>query len=300
MYNCASKKYSIYNVQIKLQDINYKNWLGAEQLTSHYLNQCWPRSLLSLFRAWLIDKFLLAWSFKFWIFQNRIYNKMKWNSACLTDCSMLLLCNSELIMNVNSSISHAVYECFSLVTPVLTILLHVYIGDGCTCAIFSMQRAGLVPCILIGQTMKRTMGDPNIQWLKVVRLLFVAVTWNMMISIYYFETYFTETEEVNHSFMIKKLVKLIKELTELAIYIKYFILETNISRLLIMQWCVLQDKGAQQKRCPIPSLIARFMGPTCGPSGAYRSQVGPMLAPWTLLSGLPCLYAMDNHLLLSF
>ena len=29
--------------------------------------------------------------------------------------------------------------------------------------------------------------------------------------------------------------------------------------------------------------MARFMGPTWGPSGA--DQVGPMLAPWTLLSG---------------
>ena len=32
-------------------------------------------------------------------------------------------------------------------------------------------------------------------------------------------------------------------------------------------------------------LIARFVGPTWGPSGADRTQVGPMLAPWTLLSG---------------
>ena len=32
-------------------------------------------------------------------------------------------------------------------------------------------------------------------------------------------------------------------------------------------------------------LIARFMGPTWGTSGADRAQVGPMLAPWTLLSG---------------
>ena len=31
-------------------------------------------------------------------------------------------------------------------------------------------------------------------------------------------------------------------------------------------------------------LIARFMGPTWGPSGADRTQVGPMLGPWTLLS----------------
>ena len=28
-----------------------------------------------------------------------------------------------------------------------------------------------------------------------------------------------------------------------------------------------------------------LMGPTWGPSGADRTQVGPMLAPWTLLSG---------------
>ena len=31
--------------------------------------------------------------------------------------------------------------------------------------------------------------------------------------------------------------------------------------------------------------IARFMGPTWGPSGANRTQVGPRLAPWFLLSG---------------
>ena len=34
------------------------------------------------------------------------------------------------------------------------------------------------------------------------------------------------------------------------------------------------------------SLIARFMGPTWGPSGADRTQVGPMSATWTLLSGM--------------
>ena len=34
-----------------------------------------------------------------------------------------------------------------------------------------------------------------------------------------------------------------------------------------------------------PTLITRFMGPTCGPSGADRTQVGPMLAPANLLSG---------------
>ena len=34
------------------------------------------------------------------------------------------------------------------------------------------------------------------------------------------------------------------------------------------------------------SLIVRFVGPTWGPSGAHRTQVGPMLVPSTLLSGL--------------
>ena len=33
------------------------------------------------------------------------------------------------------------------------------------------------------------------------------------------------------------------------------------------------------------TLITRFMGPTWGPSRANRTQVGPMLAPWILLSG---------------
>ena len=35
----------------------------------------------------------------------------------------------------------------------------------------------------------------------------------------------------------------------------------------------------------IVSQIARFMGPTWGPPGSCWSHMGPMLAPWTLLSG---------------
>ena len=31
---------------------------------------------------------------------------------------------------------------------------------------------------------------------------------------------------------------------------------------------------------------AKFMGPTWGPPGSCRPQMGPMLAPWTLLSGV--------------
>ena len=36
----------------------------------------------------------------------------------------------------------------------------------------------------------------------------------------------------------------------------------------------------------ISPMIARFMGPTWGPPGSCLPQMGPMLAPWTLLSGI--------------
>ena len=47
---------------------------------------------------------------------------------------------------------------------------------------------------------------------------------------------------------------------------------------------------------PVTSLIARFMGPTWDPSGADRTQVGPMLTPWTLLSGVVLVVLKFNSL----
>ena len=41
-------------------------------------------------------------------------------------------------------------------------------------------------------------------------------------------------------------------------------------------------------------LKKRYMGPTWGPPGADRTQVGPMLAPWILLSGT-CITTMLTH-----
>ena len=43
------------------------------------------------------------------------------------------------------------------------------------------------------------------------------------------------------------------------------------------------------------TLIATFMGPTWGPSVAERTQVGPMLAPWTLLSGNITALMLGKH-----
>ena len=45
------------------------------------------------------------------------------------------------------------------------------------------------------------------------------------------------------------------------------------------------DRATRGASWKYTTLISRFMGPTWGPSGADRTQVGPMLAPWTLLSG---------------
>ena len=40
------------------------------------------------------------------------------------------------------------------------------------------------------------------------------------------------------------------------------------------------------QKVKISSQIARFMGPTWGPPGSCWPQMGPILAPWTLLSGV--------------
>ena len=45
-----------------------------------------------------------------------------------------------------------------------------------------------------------------------------------------------------------------------------------------------------------PSQIARSMGPTCHPPGSCRPQVGPMLAPWNLLSGIRCTLSLNTSL----
>ena len=51
--------------------------------------------------------------------------------------------------------------------------------------------------------------------------------------------------------------------------------------------------GHKGARVLLPALITRFIGPTWGTSGADRTQVGPMLDPWTLLSEW-CLLSVDS------
>ena len=52
------------------------------------------------------------------------------------------------------------------------------------------------------------------------------------------------------------------------------------------RFCTYYDGSAVMKRAVMKSQIAGSMGPMWGLPGADRTQVGPMLAPWTLLSGM--------------
>ena len=56
----------------------------------------------------------------------------------------------------------------------------------------------------------------------------------------------------------------------------------------VMAYSMMLMKFAALSCCQrsVTSQITRFMGPTWGPPGSCRPQVGPMLASWTLLSGM--------------
>ena len=60
----------------------------------------------------------------------------------------------------------------------------------------------------------------------------------------------------------------------------------SLSRLFYMYTIVLSHQ-LSLLLFVITYLIARFMGPTWGQHGVDRTQMGPMLAPWTLLYALP-------------
>ena len=65
--------------------------------------------------------------------------------------------------------------------------------------------------------------------------------------------------------------------------------QTTRERTCFVPSCIRQESNEGMNSCgsDLPSipLIARFMGPSWGPSGPTGSQVGPMSAPLTLLSG---------------
>ena len=56
------------------------------------------------------------------------------------------------------------------------------------------------------------------------------------------------------------------------------IFHINLLAIIVISLLLLNTDSAFQ--------ITKFMGPTWGPPGSCRPQMGPMLAQWTLLSGL--------------
>ena len=58
---------------------------------------------------------------------------------------------------------------------------------------------------------------------------------------------------------------------------------------------IIQKKETTAAIIQLASLTAIFMVPRWGPAGADRTQVGPMLVPWTLLSGLSYISNSNGH-----
>ena len=63
----------------------------------------------------------------------------------------------------------------------------------------------------------------------------------------------------------------------------YFV--RNVSGIIVTRLCWSNHQWWLHQH----SQITRIIGPTWGPPGSCRPQMGPMLAPWTLLSGLSLL-----------
>ena len=68
-------------------------------------------------------------------------------------------------------------------------------------------------------------------------------------------------------------------------FVMTHILQYKLAHGMYLKWTPCRFVECQWVNTIIPTPTARFMEPRWGPSGADRTQVGPMLAPWTLLSG---------------
>ena len=83
----------------------------------------------------------------------------------------------------------------------------------------------------------------------------------------------------------------VKEWRYLSIAMNWFLYAWNVENILQQSWTICEKVGkcslintlaAQWGQTP---QIARSIWPTWGPPGSCRPQMGPMVAPWTLLAG---------------
>ena len=78
--------------------------------------------------------------------------------------------------------------------------------------------------------------------------------------------------------------------------IKIFIVQNALWNVVWEIVAILLRSYCDKHPYPGHTLIARIMGPTWGPPGSCRPQVGPILAPWTLLSGYISVYQYSKYL----
>ena len=112
--------------------------------------------------------------------------------------------------------------------------------------------------------------------------------WNALYALLFEKQYIkSRTFNDKNRWIIKKVMVLKKLLPHLATRGTYSPgFEGAMKRDVSKQWCVIQWCASRgwfiAHENWTSCLRARFMGPTWGPSGADRTQVGPMLAPWNL------------------
>ena len=74
------------------------------------------------------------------------------------------------------------------------------------------------------------------------------------------------------------------DICDICIYIIYYCLCDHLCLFMLCPPFVWRIYN-KDRHLKITTQIAKFMGLTWDPPGADRAQVGPMLTPWTLLSG---------------
>ena len=107
---------------------------------------------------------------------------------------------------------------------------------------------------------------------------FFRVNINCLAYVTYIYIYIVSMIDVKYRYIVVLYGKGLQTVNAFDKHTKPFHVKLRIHRM--WTWCCGFNNGVWKT-----SQIARFMVPTWGPSGADRTQVGPMLAPWTLLSG---------------
>ena len=130
---------------------------------------------------------------------------------------------------------------------------------------------------------------PNVWWISLLRHLCVIQSWLNNMAIY--RTISTRYFCIVFCFVLfcRKYYSMLRVFSKYLMYLLGMVnfAQENVYIFYIhyhfQTKIVLTSKTSHKS---LPFQIARFMGPTGGPLGSCRPQLGPMLAPWTLLLGI--------------